>query len=150
MTMAKKYDGKWHITGDHASVEAEGARDMPVAVLQWAPFMLQPGMNEDLLLTASAGLQRVFLSAQKGFVRRQLCRASDGSYVDLVWWDSLEAAGAAMKNAASNPACSAFFALIARPAKSSAGTLHLQPVAEYSKSEIQPSGPGRTQGEHKH
>ena len=79
-------------------------------VLEWAPFRLKPGVEEATLLDASERLQRDFLVRQDGFMRRELIKGAEGAYVDLVWWESFAASQAAMKKAASSPACRAYFA----------------------------------------
>jgi hypothetical protein len=81
-------------------------------LMEWMPFKLRPTVNEQVLLAASDVFQREFLSAQSGFIRRELLRAADGSYVDLVWWNSVEAATAAMTSAAGSRCCTTYFALI--------------------------------------
>jgi hypothetical protein len=77
--------------------------------LEWAPFKLRAGVGEAALIQASDALQRDFLERQPGFVGRQLMRAPDGAYVDLVWWSSNESASAAMAKAAESAACAAYF-----------------------------------------
>jgi hypothetical protein len=81
-------------------------------VLEWAPFRLKPGVDEAALLEASERLQRDFLARQQGFVCRELIEIAQGSYVDLVWWESFAASQAAMKKAAGSPACRAYFAVM--------------------------------------
>ena len=80
-------------------------------VLEWAPFRLREGVDETTLLRASERLQRDFLARQEGFLRRELIKGAEGSYVDLVWWESFAVSQAAMRRAASSPAHQAYLAL---------------------------------------
>ncbi|HMQ32482.1 MAG TPA: hypothetical protein PKD53_17250 [Chloroflexaceae bacterium] len=108
----------------------------PVAAtgtIEWAPFTLAEGVAEATLLAASEALQRVFLSQQPGFVRRELLRGNDNQWVDLVYWASQEAAEAAMQNVAESPVCHRYFALMAGADadEPGAGVLHFAQVAQY-------------------
>ena len=77
----------------------EGKLDMTDQVLEWAPFRLRSGVDEAALLESSERLQRDFLAYQEGFVRRELIKGAEGSYIDLIWWSSFAASQSAMKNA---------------------------------------------------
>jgi hypothetical protein len=81
-------------------------------ILEWAPFRLMDGVDEAVLFQHSYQLQQDFLARQPGFVRRELIKGSERSYVDLVWWDSFASAQAAAKLAAESSACKAYFALM--------------------------------------
>jgi hypothetical protein len=81
-------------------------------VVEWAPFRLKPGVDETALLSASERMQHDFLARQEGFVRRELIERAQGSYVDLVWWDSFAASQIAMRKAAASPACKAYASLM--------------------------------------
>ncbi len=85
---------------------------MTTDTMEWAPFRLKPEATEAELAAASETLQRDFLAAQPGFLRRDLLRGPDGAYVDAVWWATPEAAAAAMALAADSPVCSRYFALM--------------------------------------
>jgi len=100
--------------------------------LEWAPFRLRPGIAEERLLDASAKLQADFVSKQAGFLGRRLVRKSDGSYIDLVLWESMAAADKAMQHAAESDTCSTFFTLMeSEDATAGAGVEHFEVVAEY-------------------
>jgi hypothetical protein len=103
------------------------------AVIEWAPFTLADGVAEATLLDASEALQRDFLAAQPGFVRRELLRAADGGWVDLVVWADAESAERVMEGAGASAACAAYFALMrgADPANPGAGVAHLRRVRAY-------------------
>lgn len=105
---------------------------MSAQILEWAPFRLKDGLGEGELLAASDALQRDFLVAQDGFVRRELVHKGEGEYVDLVWWTSQEAAEAAMKRAAGSTACSTYFSIMTTDAADpGAGVLHFRSLRAY-------------------
>ncbi len=81
-------------------------------IVELAPFSLAEGVDESALLQASAALQSEFLETQDGFVRRDLLKAADGSWTDIVYWESEAAAKAAMDRAASCRPCQAYFSLM--------------------------------------
>lgn len=82
-------------------------------VVEMARIRLRPGAAEADLLAASNRFQDDFLTAQPGFLRRELLRVSERDYFDLVHWRSAEAAAAAMELAGQSPACRAYFAVMA-------------------------------------
>lgn len=102
-------------------------------VIEWAPFRTRDGVSEAQLLEAADALQREFLVAQRGFVRRELLRASDGSWVDLVYWTDADAAHAIMDAIATSAACQRYFALMqgADTADPAAGVSHFTVVKPY-------------------
>jgi hypothetical protein len=79
----------------------------------FAPIRLKPGVDEAALIAASDAFERDFVSRQKGIIRRHLLRAGDGSYADLVLFESREAADRVVAAEMSSPACAAFFSLMA-------------------------------------
>ena len=81
-------------------------------VLEWSPFRLKPGVDEVTLLQLSERMQRDFLSAQDGFMRRELIKGAEGAYTDLVWWESFAASQAAVRKAAASPAVRAYLAVM--------------------------------------
>jgi len=83
-------------------------------VLEWAPFQLKQGIDEATLLQASERLQRDFLAQQEGFLRRELIKGAEGSYADLIWWDSFAASQAAMKSAVCSTAYRNYLAMMDR------------------------------------
>lgn len=81
-------------------------------VLEWSPFRLKPRVDEATLLRVSERMQRDFLSAQDGFVRRELIKGAEGAYTDLVWWENFAASQAAVKKATCSPAVRAYLAVM--------------------------------------
>ncbi len=102
-------------------------------VVEWAPFALTPGTEEQKLLQASEALQQDFLSKQKGFLRRELLKGKD-HWADLVFWASQEDAAQAVQNAASSPLCHAYFQLMAAADHNDpgAGVLHFEVKESYA------------------
>ena len=78
--------------------------------IEVAPFRLRDGVTEARLLEASEAIQRDFLARQPGFLRRDLARAADGRWADVVYWADEPSAHAAMARAGESAACRAYFA----------------------------------------
>jgi hypothetical protein len=55
-----------------------------------APFRLKKGVDEQALLRASDKFEEAFVKAQKGIIKRMLLKNADGSYADLVFFESEE------------------------------------------------------------
>lgn len=105
---------------------------MPGHVVEWAPFSVREGVAEAALIAASEKLQRDFLARQDGFVRRELVKGQDRNYVDLVWWNSMDSAEAAMSKVMESTVCREYFALMEpHQADAGAGVLHFQSVRTY-------------------
>jgi hypothetical protein len=81
-------------------------------VVEWAPFSLAEGVPEAELIEASEALQSEFLARQTGFVKRELLRASEREWCDLVYWETHEAAVGAAAEAANSPVCLRYFHLM--------------------------------------
>jgi hypothetical protein len=106
---------------------------MATVTIEWAPFRLADGVDEESLLQASDAIQTGFLSKQKGFVRRELLKSVNGQWADLVYWDSEEAAARAMDQAAESATCLEYFKLMTGPdgADPGAGVLHFVTAKTY-------------------
>ena len=105
------------------------------AVIEWAPFRLAAGVSEAELLEAAEMLQRDFVDGQPGFVRRELLRASDGEWVDLVVWEDEASARAVMEAACASEAFRSLARLLegVDPADPEAGVRHLRRVRLYER-----------------
>jgi hypothetical protein len=104
-------------------------------VVEWAPFELLAGVEENAMLQASAALQSEFVSKQKGFIQRELLKGKGNQWVDLVYWESMADAEQAAKNAASSPVCYAYFQLMvtAEHDDPAAGVLHFERRRSYTQ-----------------
>lgn len=102
-------------------------------VIEWAGFKLAEGVEESALLAASDTLQTGFLAQQKGFLRRDLVKTTDGQWVDVVYWASMAEAEVAMQTSMENPACLTYFQLMANADHNdpSAGVMHFQVMKSY-------------------
>lgn len=84
-------------------------------VVEWAPFRLAPKVTEAELLRASDALEADFLTQQSGYLRRDLLRQDDGTWCDLVYWESAAAAEQAVQHARSSGVCQQYFKLMVGP-----------------------------------
>jgi hypothetical protein len=102
-------------------------------VVEWAPFRVKPGVDDQTLLERSAQLQEDFLRHQPGFVRRELLKGKDDEWVDLVYWADEESAHAIMSAVADSPVCHAYFALMvgAETMDAGAGVSHFRQIRTY-------------------
>jgi hypothetical protein len=103
--------------------------------VEWMPFQAAAGVDEATMLKASRAVQFEFLDRQDGFIRRELLKGPGDTWFDLLYWETREAAEQALRNAATSPACSRYFELIA-PAGAdgpAAWMLHLEQVESYSQ-----------------
>jgi hypothetical protein len=107
-------------------------------VVEWAPFELVAGTDEAVLLQASAALQQDFLARQPGFIRRELLRGKENQWVDLVYWESMEAAEQAAHIAAASPVCYAYFQLMVATDHNdpAAGVLHFERIEDGCEQEL--------------
>ncbi|HAV78387.1 MAG TPA: hypothetical protein DCX53_13650 [Anaerolineae bacterium] len=81
--------------------------------IEFAPFTLAEGVDEATLIAAADDLQKEFLSRQKGFIKRDLARLTDGKWADVIYWESRESVEQAMETAPENPAALRYFQLMA-------------------------------------
>lgn len=102
------------------------------AIIEWAPIKLAAGRSEQELLAASDAFQRDFLSAQPGFLRRELVRKSARDYVDIVHWRSEADAKAIMDKVQGSPACATYFSVMDMgDAELTSGVDHFTSLAVY-------------------
>lgn len=80
-------------------------------IVEITEFTHVDGTDDATLLEASAGIQ-ADLESFPGFVRRDLLRGEDGTWVDLVWWESKDAAESAVETAMTLEAFGRYFSLI--------------------------------------
>ncbi len=80
--------------------------------VEWAEFQLKKKVSEKELLKASDDLQQNFLQKQAGFIRRELLKKSEGSYVDILWWQTKKDAEKASDQVMQHPACLGYFQLM--------------------------------------
>lgn len=106
----------------------------PITVL--AVIKLAPGRTEADLLEASEIFQQEFASRQPGLIRRELVRKSDGEYLDIVQFRSMENAMATIEKEKESSACHAFFAVMdLEGTDESDGITFCQSLATYGSDE---------------
>jgi hypothetical protein len=82
----------------------------PITVL--APIKLAAGKTETDLLEASSRFQENFVSQQQGVLRRELLRTSEGEYLDIVQFKSMDDAEKVMEAERTSPDCMEFFSVM--------------------------------------
>jgi hypothetical protein len=81
-------------------------------IVEVSRFRLVDGADERAFLDAAEETQAGFLGRQDGFAGRDLLRADDGSWMDVVRFESMEAALAAFQGFAEHPAAKTFEAML--------------------------------------
>jgi hypothetical protein len=104
-------------------------------IIEFAPFTLAEGVDEPTLFAASEALQAEFLSQQEGFLRRDLLKTGDGTWADVLYWESRESVERALQEAPNNPAALQYFQLMADAGRDdkSTGMLLLSVARSYER-----------------
>ena len=103
-------------------------------VLELAAITLSSESTETELLSASQRFQKDFLEGQEGFIRRDMIRKADGSYLDVILWQSQAHADAVFERAQSSPAAGQYFAHMAfDPEHMDAGVEHCLVLHSFTK-----------------
>lgn len=74
-------------------------------------FRVRPGISPDQVTDAAEEVNR-FLLEQPGFLSRHLGATEDGTWYDILYWESGDHVAAAMEKVAASPHCALFFGLI--------------------------------------
>jgi hypothetical protein len=103
-------------------------------VIEFALFTLAEGVDELTFVAASDALQAEFLSQQRGFIKRDLVKTTDGKWADIAYWESKESVEQAMQKGMDNPAALQYFQLMASTehADPSTGVMLLSIAKSYS------------------
>ena len=81
-------------------------------VVEIAIFKLKDGVAREQLLSTVDAVSE-WAKRQPGFLSRNLTYSSDDdSWIDVVWWESLDAAHAAAEVAMTSESCAPMFALL--------------------------------------
>jgi heme-degrading monooxygenase HmoA len=91
---------------------------MTQEVIELAQIKLAEGKNEQDLTAASDAFQRDFLNGQDGFLSRHLVRRAQGSYLDIIHWESREKADAVFAQAQKSEAAGLYFTVMKFDAQS--------------------------------
>ncbi|MCI0429291.1 MAG: hypothetical protein L0210_01925 [Rhodospirillales bacterium] len=86
--------------------------------IQLAPIRLKDGLHEKTLLEASDAFQVSFVSNQAGIMKRMLLKGKDGSYADLVFFESKDDADRVARLEETSQECFEFFKIMEAPDKS--------------------------------
>jgi len=97
-------------------------------VLETSRFKTRAGISDEQLVAASQEAHDGFLSTCKGLVSRELLKGDDGSWLDIVEFDSIDDARAAMAAFRGHPSTRAFEAAID---PETARMEHFEPVRRY-------------------
>jgi len=89
--------------------------------VEWAPFVIQSQVTKEQVINAADQVNLKFLSAQKGFIKRQLVQKSTTEFADIVHWKSLADAQAAGDKVMSCKTCISYFALMDMSKSEAAG-----------------------------
>jgi hypothetical protein len=80
-------------------------------VVEVALFHLKSGVTDEAFLPSAELIQR-HLDHLDGYISRELVKAPDGQWVDIIHWASLEAARQAETVIMADESCAPFFAMI--------------------------------------
>lgn len=106
---------------------------MTHSVLELASITLAEGSTEADLLAASTHFQTAFLDHQPGFLRRDLVRKGDGSFLDVVLWESRADADAVMEQAQGSEAVGQYFShMVFDPEAMEEGVEHCTLLGSYA------------------
>jgi hypothetical protein len=106
---------------------------MSMPTLEIAVIRLAAGRTEAELIAASNAFQQ-FLAEQPGYLCRDLVRASDGTYADVVRWASRKEADAVADKVSSSVACQTYFSLMEwNPDNPAEGVSHFDILAVYGR-----------------
>jgi hypothetical protein len=82
--------------------------------LELVVFKLNEGVSRERFLGTNDAVS-AWVSEQPGFVSRELAHDPEGDrWIDVIWWESLEDAGAAAELALTSESCAPMFGLIDR------------------------------------
>jgi hypothetical protein len=84
----------------------------PAMIVEVSQFRLVPGTDDQAFLEASEETQSGFLGKQEGFVSRDLLRTDDGSWMDIVRFETGEAALMAFQGFAGHPGVKTFESML--------------------------------------
>ncbi len=79
--------------------------------IELVTFKAKAGVTPDQVISASDDVNH-FLKSQHGFVSRNLGQTEDGTWHDILYWESQAHVMAAMEKVAASSSCATFFGLI--------------------------------------
>ncbi len=97
-------------------------------VIELVQFKAKSGVSDIEVLAASQEAHDGFLAKQRGYVSRELLKSSEGAWVDIVHWETMEDAQAAMDSFMGHPSTKKFGEVID---PSSIKMMHLKVAKKY-------------------
>ena len=88
-------------------------------------YRLAENVSDDRLLEVARDVLESWMRQQPGFVKWEIHKESDGSYTDIVYWDSKDAAKNAEADMANIPNASDWFSCYEEGSISSKNLYHL-------------------------
>lgn len=102
---------------------------MAKPIVEIAQIKLRSGVSEEVFIATFRLFVERFARHQQGFLKCELLKKDDGSYLDLVHWETRSDALCAFERSAEDEACLAFFDLLeVDEADPSGGVVYLTPV----------------------
>lgn len=83
-----------------------------MTIVELVQFKLQPGVSDADFIAAADQAQTGFLQHFAGFIKRELWKQDDETWVDLVYWATSEAAQESMKQFLTHPGTQRFMSMI--------------------------------------
>jgi hypothetical protein len=81
-------------------------------VLELVVYKLNEGVSRDQFLGTNDAVSS-WISRQPGFISRDLAYDAEGDrWIDVIWWETMENAGAAAELSQTSESCAPMFALI--------------------------------------
>ena len=84
-----------------------------VETIELVIYTVKEGISEKDALQAAASVND-FIKSQPGFISRKLSLSNEGKWVDIIYWESLEAAQVANERAMKSTVTAPFFEIIAQ------------------------------------
>ena len=101
-------------------------------IIELAQITLADGKTEKDLALASTAFQRDFLNGQDGFLSRDLVRRPDGTYLDIIHWESRAKADAVFARAQASEVAGQYFSVMSFDAQSTgSGVEHCSLVGPF-------------------
>lgn len=101
---------------------------MSSTVLEIVKVKLKAGIDDGSFMEESKKFHENWLSKQPGFQKRLTLKSSEGEWVDILWWDSMEDAKATAEKVMQEPSAAAWFGMMD---ESTVSMYHGEIVEEY-------------------
>jgi hypothetical protein len=81
-------------------------------VLELVVFKLNPGVTREQFVATLDPVSQ-WIASQPGFVSRELSYDAEGNrWIEVIWWETMDQAGAAAERAMTSETCAPMFALL--------------------------------------